>query len=211
MIEERGIVLQILCDNSTAIAAVRRSTSTAFHLQMISELIWKRIMAMRWTISISHIQGKFNVLADQLSRNTTISTEWAISPRDFRRIILKMNARLQVDLFATSLNHQLKTFVSPCPDGKAEGVDAMKINWENWQNLYIYPPTNMISKVLAKLKETRFESAILITPDAPIQPWFMALKLQKVVSIPLKLRLQQWVVNRLEKTPNYVKLRVWKL
>ena len=69
----------------------------------------------------------------------------------------------------------------------------------------------MISKVLAKLKETRFKSAILITPDTPIQPWFMALKLQKVVSIPLKLRLQQWVVNRLEKTPNYVKLRVWKL
>ena len=29
---------------------------------------------MNWTITVGHIQGKFNILADQLFRNTTIST-----------------------------------------------------------------------------------------------------------------------------------------
>ena len=211
MVEEKGIAIQILCDNSTAISAVRRGTSPIFHLSMISELIWRRTVAYKWTMSISHIEGKFNVLADQLSRNTTISTEWSLPPRDFRRIILKMNPHLQVDLFATSLNHHLKTFISPCPDEKAIGIDAMKINWERWEHLYLFPPTKMISKVLAKLKETQFKSAILITPDTPIQPWFMALKLQKIESTSLKVHLQQIVVDRLEKAPNWTKLRVWIL
>ena len=117
---------------------------------------------MRWSLQIAHIKGSFNVIADQLSRDTILSTEWSFQKEDFLRI-LAQNKNLQVDLFATSLNNQLKTFISPCPDQEAAGVDAMIIPWDKWEHLYLFPPTVMISKALAKLSEMKFLTAILIT------------------------------------------------
>jgi hypothetical protein len=35
-----------------------------------------------------------------------------------------------VDLFATSLNHKMETFVSPVPDPLAFAVDAMSLSWD---------------------------------------------------------------------------------
>ena len=39
----------------------------------------------------------------------------------------------------------------------------MIIPWDKWEHLYLFPPTVMISKALAKLSETKFLTAILIT------------------------------------------------
>ena len=83
-----------------------------FPITMISELAWRRATATRWSLQIAHIKGSFNVIADQLSRDTILSTEWSFQKEDFLRI-LAQNRNIQVDLFATSLNNQLKTFVSP--------------------------------------------------------------------------------------------------
>lgn len=210
MVRERNQVIQVLCDNSTAVAAVRRSSSTIFHLAMISELIWRRAIMMGWTLTAAHIQGKFNIIADQLSRKVTLSTEWSLPAKDFRKI-LKMNPKLQVDLFATHLNHKLKTFISPCPDQQAVAVDAMAVPWDRWKHLYLYPPSSLISKVLAKLTETKFKSAILITPEMPTKPWYMALKLRRIPSTLMKVHLQQVVVNKMVRATNQTKLRVWRL
>jgi hypothetical protein len=38
--------------------------------------------------------------------------------------------RPHVDLFATSLNHKLETFVSPVPDPLSFAVDAMSLSWD---------------------------------------------------------------------------------
>jgi hypothetical protein len=35
-----------------------------------------------------------------------------------------------IDLFATSLNFKVTTFVSPVPDPRAYAVDAMSLSWE---------------------------------------------------------------------------------
>ena len=129
MIEERGIVIQIGCDNSSAIANVRRSASLVHHLSGLAELIWRRIVKYQWILYISHIKGAYNVIADQLSRRIEISTEWSLPPETFQRIRL-WNPKIQIDLFATHLNNQLPMFISPCPDERAEGIDALSISWD---------------------------------------------------------------------------------
>ena len=210
MISKRNVVIQILCDNSTSIAAVRRASSLVPHIATLTELIWRRAASLQWTLSIAHIQGSFNVIADQLSRGVELTTEWSLSTKDFQKI-LKMNPLLHVDLFATSLNNQLPTFVSPCPDMKAAAVDALSTPWEQWEHLYLFPPTNLVPKVLAKLASSQFKSAVLVTTETPTRPWYMALKLRKVPSVLLEVQLQQIVVNQLVMKPSASKLRVWQL
>ena len=209
-INQRGAVIQIMCDNISAIAAVRRGTSLTPHLAALAELIWRRVTLNHWTLFISHIQGSFNILADQLSRGVEISTEWSLTPKDFQRI-LRMNPYLQVDLFATSLNNQLLEFISPCPDKRAVAVDALSTPWDRWKHLYLFPPTNLISKALAKITSSPFKSAVLVTPETPTRPWYMALKLCKVPSFLLRAQLQQIVGDQLKTKPQDTNLRVWLL
>ena len=209
-VEKENITIQILCDNTTAIQIIQKGGSIIYHLNSIAELIWKRAILKRWTIRVAHIKGSYNVLADMLSRDTPLSTEWSLHRRDFQKI-LDLNQDLEVDLFATSLNAQLQEFVSPCPDQGAVTVDALTIDWGQWDHLYLFPPVPLIPKVLAKLEQTAFKSAILITPDTPGRPWFMALQLQRIPSTPMTVILQQIVINRLVRQPQPSKIRVWQL
>ena len=210
MVSKKNAVIQILCDNSTAIAAIRRASSLVPHLATLTELIWRRAASLQWTLSIAHIQGSYNVIADQLSRGVELTTEWSLTTKDFKRI-LKINPLLQVDLFATSLNNQLQTFVSPCPDKRAAAVDALSTSWDKWEHLYLFPPTNLVPKALAKLASSRFKSAVLVTTETPTRPWYMALILRKVPSVLLEVHLQQIVIDRLVVKPSVSKLRVWQL
>ena len=210
VISRKNVVIQVLCDNTTTIQVLKKGGSLNFQLATLAELIWRRAALLNWTLQVAHIGGAFNVLADQLSRNEALSTEWSLTYRDFQHI-LKMNRLLQVDLFATRLNFKLETFVSPCPDDMAAAVDALTVNWERWKHLYLFPPSPLISRVLGKLSQTSFTSAVLLTPETPTRPWYMALSLQQVPSIPMEVRLQQIVVDRVVVQQQPTKLRAWLL
>ena len=190
--------------------STKKGGSLNFQLATLAELIWRRAALLNWTLQVAHIGGAFNVLADQLSRNEALSTEWSLSHRDFHHI-LKLNPRVQVDLFATSLNNKLKTFVSPCPDQLATAVDALTIDWERWEHLYLYPPSPLISRVLGKINRTSFKSAVLVTPETPTRPWYMALSLQQIPSTLMEVQLQQVVVDRVITQQQTTKLRAWQL
>ena len=210
MIEDRGAVIQILTDNTAAIAAIRKSSTLHYHLSGISELIWRRAVDLQWTLSISYIRGCYNIVADQLSRRTALQSEWSLAPEDFKRILVQ-NPLLQVDLFATKLNNQLPTYVSPCPDENAAAIDALSTPWNRWKHLYIFPPTNLISKVLAKMIDASVDSITLVTPNLPSRPWFMSLNLKRIPSFTMKVTLQQIVVDKVVFRSQTTELRVWIL
>ena len=89
-----------------------------FHLRSLGELILRRLRDKKQTLEAKHIKGSFNVLSDQLSRNTTISTEWSLPQTTFNREIQRKFPSLKWDMFATSLNRKLPKFVSrPGSDG----------------------------------------------------------------------------------------------
>ena len=210
MIHEKNIVLRILTDNSAALSAINKAFSGSYHLASIIEMIWKRASIMKWTISASHIQGSFNVIADQLSRNTTISTEWSLPPTIFKQTILPLEPRLQVDLFATNLNNQLETYVSPCPDLQATAVDALTANWNEWQFLYLFPPHQMISRAFQKLSQSNPERALFITREELTRPCYFLLKSRLSRLSKIEVVLQQQVGNRLVKDTKTFTLRVWE-
>ena len=70
-------------------------------------------------MAVMHIPGRLNVVAYSLSRiHKPVITEWTLNMSVFRTLCLVWD-RPHVDLFATSLNHRLPTFVSPIPDENA--------------------------------------------------------------------------------------------
>ena len=58
---------------------------------------------------------------------------------------------VQIDLFATSANHQCSVFFSPFRDPLAAGTDAFLQRWDGLQ-AYAFPPWSVIPRVIAKLR-----------------------------------------------------------
>ena len=103
----------------------------------------------------------------------------------------------EVDFFATDLNHQTSLYLSPCPDPAAVAIDAFNVDWSQWNVIYLFPPTTLISKALAKLRETKFLKAILVCPQLEGRAWFHNLLLFNKSSFQISLNLQQIVNNKI--------------
>jgi hypothetical protein len=58
-----------------------------------------------------------------------VNTEWELHQAVFQSIVLHWG-NPNIDLFATSLNFKVTTFVSPVPDPRAYAVNAMSLSWE---------------------------------------------------------------------------------
>jgi hypothetical protein len=84
-----------------------------------------------------------------------LSMEWTLHPEIFRQLESLWGIP-QIDLFATRFNTQLQTFISPYPDDRAAGEDALSLDW-NQMCAYAYPPTALIPKILQKISESSAE------------------------------------------------------
>ena len=73
----------------------------------------------------SNIPGKFNILADHLSRiDKPLKTEWALD-KSIANSIFQMFNYLNVDLFATRFNHKLPLYISPVPNNHALAIGTL--------------------------------------------------------------------------------------
>ena len=123
--------------------------------------------SLQTVLTVRHVPGNQNLIADALSRfRVPVNTEWELHPVIFQAITLIWDCPL-IDLFATSLNYNLETFVSPIPDQKAWAVDAMIISWKGMFN-YIFPPFRLLHRILHKIRQDGCKT-ILIAPAWPRQ------------------------------------------
>ena len=133
-------------------------------------------------IRVRHIPGKFNILADRLSRlDKPIKTEWALDQTVANSVFQMLNFP-NVDLFATRFNHRLPLYVSPVQDYKALAIDALSMDW-NHLHAYAFPPFILIPAVLEKIRQHQCR-IVLIAPFWPQQQWFSELLLL-LVSAPI--------------------------
>ena len=123
------------------------------HLFEMCALMW-RILA--WSnareihIRARHIPGNLNVIANSLSRRVkAIQTKWSLHPLVFRQICQVWHKPM-VDLFATSLNAKLPTYVSPVPDNKAWQIDTLNISWEGL-DAYTFCPVAILPQLVQKM------------------------------------------------------------
>ena len=179
-------------DNTTVVAYLQNQGGTRCHaLFLLCKEILLLCLLSHIHLVVRHIPGTFNVLADCLSRfHNPVNTEWELRQVVFDSVVLRWD-RPHVDLFATSLNHKLETFVSPVPDPLSFAVDAMSLSWDG-MFAYAFPPFRFLLQVLLKIKQSDCK-IILIAPAWPRQAWFPELLLLSCAR-PLKLPLVSYLL-----------------
>ena len=172
--QEEGQHIRVLTDNTTALAYVKNMGGVrSEQCNEVAKDIWEWCELRGNWVTIAHIPGVHNTLADFKSRNFADNLEWQLSDKIFDKIC-KCFGVPEVDLFASRLTNKVETYVSFRPDPKAWRIDAFTFKWTG--NLFfIFPPFSMIGRVLQKVEvdETR---AILVVPTWPAQVWFATLK-----------------------------------
>jgi len=160
----QGKHLALHTDNTTVKAYLLKQGGTVSSaLNVLTAEVWQEICKLNATLSVDHISGTLNVLADRLSRpGQVLQAEWELDQGTFDRLS-RVWGTPDVDLFATRFNRKLQRFVSPCPDADAESQDAMKANWGAFSFPYLFPPFSMIGQVLEKIEETHTR-CLVVTP-----------------------------------------------
>ena len=170
----QGRTVAVFCDNTTAVAYLRKEGGTRSPLlNNLSQEI------LRWTESHSirltpqFLPGSNNVLADALSRPHQLPhTEWSLNMTVF--LSLRKLWPVQIDLFATSANHRCSIYFSPFRDPQSAGTDAFLQSWDGLQ-AYAFPPVAIIPRVLAKLRASKRTELTLVagsssSPTIPSRP-----------------------------------------
>ena len=183
--------IMISTDNTTVVSYINKQGGT--HSPNLCVEVWK---ILNWcleqdiVIRVRHIPGKFNILADRLSRlDKPIKTEWSLDQTVANSVFQMLNFP-NVDLFATRFNHRLPLYVSPVQDYKALAIDALSMDW-NHLHAYAFPPFILIPAVLEKIRQHQCR-IVLIAPFWPQQQWFSELLLLLVsalIRLPLIPRL----------------------
>ena len=172
--------LLIATDNMTVVAYLQNQGGThSFSLYLLCREILLLCDSLQTVLTVRHVPGNHNLIADALSRSRVpVNTEWELHPAIFQAITLIWDRPL-IDLFATSLNYKLETFVSPIPDQKAWAVDAMTISWKGMFN-YIFPPFRLLHRILHKirgwLQDHSYSSGLAKTILVPGSPTIIVCK-----------------------------------
>ena len=172
----RDVTIQILSDNSTTVHCInKQGTSRSRKLQETSEALLELAHQRNLSLQAAYLRGVDNSWADALSRDSTLSIDWSLTPDCFADIC-KWAGTPEIDLFASHANHLLPRFISLTHKTQAGGPDAFRTNWNRWNFIYLFPPPNtrVLLQVANRLEVFRGR-ALLIAPWWETQPWFPTL------------------------------------
>ena len=129
----RGMTVAVFCDNTTAVAYLRKEGGTRSPLlnSLAQEILrWAESLSIR--LAPQFLPGAQNVLADALSRPHQLPhSEWSLHRDVFQS--LRRLWPVQIDLFATSDNHRCSIYFSPLHDPESAGTDAFLQSWNGLQ------------------------------------------------------------------------------
>ena len=168
--DREGTHIKVFTDNMTALAYIKHQGGVKSpDCNKVAQDIWAWCEDRDVWLSIAHIPGLENELADYKSRHFADNLEWSLKPEIFSRIV-KVFGKPEIDLFATRLNCKVDCFVSWKPDPQAFAVDAFSLSWTD-KFFYAFPPFSCVGRVLQKILQEG-ASGILVVPWWPGQPWW---------------------------------------
>ena len=161
---------------------------------------------------VSYIRSQDNVHADTASRVYQHDLEWSIPDEVFKTICQKWGTP-DIDLFASRLNHKVPKYCSWKPDPYAFAIDAFSIDWTDFNLVYIFSPTSLITKVLKTWQDLQVSqektshNAIIVAPCWTTQPWFPVLQ-QLTQEPPLQFHSDQLILHHRPQEKHRLKYKI---
>ena len=159
-------------------------TSRSQECDSVTKEIWHWASDSSIWLPTIHLPGIQNMEADFESWEHEIHTEWKLNEFVFHFKCAELRFSPTIDIFATRINTELRTFVSYRPDPNCVEVNAFLINWKK-EKLCTFPPFVCLSQTLQKIYQDKAKGT-LIAPDWPSQPFYPRLTEMslQIVSIP---------------------------
>ena len=168
--EERSIHILLKMDNTSAIAYINKKGGTVSPtLNKLNKEFWLWCMERDITVQAQHLAGALNCTADAESRVMRDRSDWMLNPSVFQAINHRLGP-LEVDLFASRLTAQLRSFVSWRPDPEAIATDAFTMTWTGLK-AYANPPWSLVGRVLSQVHQQKAD-LILVAPVWKAQTWY---------------------------------------
>ena len=158
----KGKSLRVLSDNIATVYYINKLGGThSLPLCSTALSLWNLFLDNGISCQAFHIAGINNFNADELSRRY-LHSELQLSHVAFDKLCSLIPFPLSYDLFASRYSRKLPCFASRYQDPLAWKVDAFSFVWPN--NCYIFPPINLIPRILRKFKCDNVEYGLLLTP-----------------------------------------------
>ena len=163
--------IYVLADNSTAVACTNKfGTSWSLECDSVTKEIWQRASDSFIWLSATHLPWTKNSEADFESRKHKIYTEWKLIKSVFHFIRGELGFSSIMNLLATRINTQLRTFVFYRAGLNCVAENVFLINWEK-EKFYAFLPLACLPQTLQKIYQDKAKG-ILIGPDWPSQPYY---------------------------------------
>ena len=151
--------VKTLSDNTTAVSCINHlGTSHSKEINFLVTGLWD------FWITVAHIPGKQNVVAEFESRKGHNDTGWALAQTVY--------VTPSIDLF--DLNYKCKPYVAFRPDSEAQAINTFHISWGN-MCFFAFP----------KISEEK-ATGVIVIPYWPTQSWWPYLT-NILINCPLML------------------------
>jgi hypothetical protein len=167
--------LAIWTDNMVTVYNLNRQGASVSLLNETRQ-IFSFLTQMDIHISVTHVPGVENGLADSLSRMDAVG-DYELKIEVFNRALAELNVRPTVDLFADCNNRKCARFLAlPGPrQTGAQALDAMRYQWKG-EVPYAFPPIQLIPRVPQKLR-TEAVRAVVVVPEWCGKAWWNLLQM----------------------------------
>ncbi len=164
----KGCHVLVRMDNITVVSYLNRQGglgSRPLYRLARSVLLWALTKFL--LISAVHILGHLNSGADLLLRLE--DGEWR-RHHQLVNLIRQKFGRADVDLFSSSMTTHCPLWFTLSHTSPL-GLDALAHEWPRTR-LYAFPPIQVLSVVLLRIRAERVEHLLLLSPWWPTQSWF---------------------------------------
>lgn len=204
------IHVRIMTDNTTALSVLNNmGTSHSEACNDLGHKIWEWCIPREIYLTVAHIPGRQNLVADFESRRNQIASEWKLDTSCLHKALEVLQFEPDIDLFASRINNQFARYVSYRPDPHAVAIDAFSMDWSTI-NFYAFPPFSVILPMLNKIQRDKARG-VCIVPDWPTQGWY-PLMMQMQERDPVQLKVKEGLLtlpsHLMEQHPLHHKLRL---
>jgi len=167
----------IFSDSITTLSNIKRhfvaaSPQLQLQLQRSLRTLYQRDIRLEFQF----VQSEDN-LADLPSRSRSFN-DFSLNPRHLSQALFQLHLhrrQISMDLFASTHNAQVPSFISLIPEPLATYTNAMTIPWTPdfiGHLPYANPPFNLMSRVINKFRLEAQHPLLLVAPVWTARPWW---------------------------------------